>query len=174
MQTYTTQQWEARMAQEESLQQMAGTIGSIPDEVLEEIRNALAPVGPGPVIMPGPINAIPDEVLEEIFKRVEDKKHLLREGPLVCKKWRAILGNRRVWTSYLLNDLPEREMREYRSLFRTVSSHTIRFNPIAIISNMCLVVVSHIPAQTICHSGSGETPGEKPHWSSMWKCQRGC
>jgi len=67
--------------------------------------------------MPGPINSIPDEVLEAIFKRVDDKRHLLKVCTRVCKRWNKVL-NWRFWSSYLMNDLPTEESREYKSLFK--------------------------------------------------------
>jgi len=63
--------------------------------------------------MPGPINSIPDDVLDEIFRRVDDKRFLLKVCTLVCKRWNAVL-----WSSYILNNLPQNETKEYKSLFK--------------------------------------------------------
>ena len=71
------------------------------------------------IAMPGPINSIPDDVLEEIFRRVDDKRHLLKVCTRVCKRWNDVL-NWRFWSTYLINDLPEEETREYKSLFKKV------------------------------------------------------
>lgn len=70
------------------------------------------------VIMPGPIDSIPDDVLDEIFKRVDDKRFLLKVCTLVCKRWNAVLSDWRFWSSYILNNLPQNETKEYKSLFK--------------------------------------------------------
>ena len=72
------------------------------------------------VIMPGPINSIPDDVLDDIFKRVDDKRFLLKVCTLVCKRWNTVLSDWRFWSSYILNNLPQNETKEYKSLFKKV------------------------------------------------------